>query len=292
MNPALLPLKSLIKPHFQHLSGSGNTLDGFIVERNLENPEKESYLKPGSSPGNIVVIHGGQPASLKWKMNGTQKSSVFAGGEAILNPNGLYVAPKWSNQVELLLLAIQPALLNQVAEQMNSGRAVEMIPCFHFRDELLRQLSLKLIVEFEVPGGPDSFYVDSLKHMILAHLIRNYSTNSVEAISSRSGLPHRRLIKILEFIHAHFEDEITVNDLARLAQMSPSHFLVLFKRSMECTPHQYVLNCRMNRAISLLRDTDLPIAEVAKITGFSDQSHLTRWMRRMEGMTPRTIRNS
>ncbi len=291
MNPAQSPGKSLIKPHFHHLSGSGNTLDGLIVERNLENPQKESYAKPGSSPGNIVVIHGGQPASLQWKFNGAEKKSVFEGGEAILNPMGLYVAPQWSDPVELLLLAIRPELLNSVASQMNSRRAVELIPRFHFRDELLRQLCLQLVAEFEQKSLPDHFYVDSLKHTVLAHLIRNYSTNDVESSSSRHGLPQRRLNRVLDFIHSCLGENIRVQDLATLAEMSPSHFLVMFRQSAGMSPHRYIMQCRLERAQELLQQSALPIAEVARLTGFSDQSHLTRSMRRYMGMTPRIVRS-
>lgn len=291
MNPAQNLGKSLIKPHFQHLSGSGNTLDGLIVERNLENPEKESYAKPGSPPGNIVVIHGGQPASLRWKFNGADKKSVFEGGEAILNPMGLYVAPQWSDPVELLLLAIRPELLNSVAAQMNSRRAVELIPRFHFRDELLRQLSLQLIAEFEQGSSPDRFYVDSLKHTVLAHLIRNYSTNDVESVSGRHGLPQRRLNRVLDFIHSSLGETILVQDLATLAGMSPSHFLVMFRQSMKMSPHRYIMLRRLELAQELLQQSQLPIAEIARLSGFSDQSHLTRSMRRFMQITPGLIRS-
>lgn len=291
MNPARISSKSLIKPHFQHVSGSGTAIDGLIVERNIENPAIASYAVPSAPPGNVVVVHAGRPASLKWKINGAEKRSVFAGGEAIVNPMGLYVAPQWSDSVELLLLAIKPALLNQVADEMNSRRAVELIPRFHFRDELLRQLCLRLITEFEQGSGVDQFYIDSLKHTVLAHLLRNYSTNDVEAPVLKHGLPQRRLVTVLDFINSHLGDEITVRDLSRLAGMSPSHFLSMFKQSLGVPPHRYVMTRRLDRAQSLLKDTSLSIAEIARLTGFSDQSHLTRCMRRLMGMTPGFMRN-
>jgi AraC family transcriptional regulator len=55
----------------------------------------------------------------------------------------------------------------------------------------------------------------------------------------------------------------------------------VFAQSVGMTPHRYVVHLRLQRAIELVREGRLSLAEIAASTGFSDQSHLSRWVRRV-----------
>ncbi|MDJ0597045.1 MAG: helix-turn-helix transcriptional regulator, partial [Pleurocapsa sp. MO_226.B13] len=79
-------------------------------------------------------------------------------------------------------------------------------------------------------------------------------------------------------------------ELAALVQISPSYFSILFKQATGITPHQYVIQCRIERAKELLRQSDLAIADVALRLGFSHQSHLSRHFKRLVGVTPKQFR--
>ena len=78
---------------------------------------------------------------------------------------------------------------------------------------------------------------------------------------------------------------IEVNDLASLAGRSPYHFTRVFARSIGMTPYRYVVHLRLQAAIGRIRG-GMSLAEVAADTGFSDQSHLSRWIRRVHGVAP------
>jgi AraC family transcriptional regulator len=286
------PARSLIKPHLTYLSGSGTRLDGIIVERDLEQPNSGIYRPTGHSPKHIVVLHSAHPAKLKWRINGRQKEAFFSGGEAIINPAGLFVAPRWSSAVELLLMAINPGFVNRIATEMGAGSPVELTPRFHVRDALLEQLGRSLIAEFEQASPPDRVYADSLTHTLIVHLIKKYSGTRVRPHTAKHGLPQRRLAQVVEFIDAHLSDDLSLRLIADVAKMSPSYFLTLFKRSTGLAPHQYLVEQRIEKARSLLIQTKLPIADIATRVGFADQSHLTRLMRRHTGLTPGLVRRA
>lgn len=286
------PTSSLIKPHLKNLSGSGTKLDGMIIERDLEQSNSGIYRPTGHNPKHIVVLHSAHPATLEWRINGKQKEAFFSGGEAIINPAGLFVAPRWKAPVELLLMAINPGLVNQIAREIGSDGQVELEPRCHFRDELLEQLAKSLIAEFEQTSPADGVYADSLAHTLIVHLIKKYSGTRIRPQTARHGLPQRTLARVVEFIDAHLGEDLSLRTIAQVAEMSPSYFLTMFKRSTGLAPHQYLMAKRIDRARALLTETKLPIVDVASQVGFADQSHLTRLMRRHTGLTPRLMRGT
>lgn len=288
--------RSLIKPDLRRLSGSGLQLREAIVERDIEQPRADyrraSVDRPrGRLPKHILVLPSGTPSELEWNMGGGRKRAVFSAGDAILNPAGLDTAPRWSHDTELVLFAVGTAVVDRVAEQIAQSTRVELVPRFHFQDELLRHLALALAREFEQDVPPDIVYAESLMHTLIAHLIRSYSVEGMKPPTTRGGLSPRTLKRVTDYINAHLDDTLALEGIADTAGYSPSHFIALFKRSTGRTPHQYVITRRIERAVELLRKTEEPIAAVALQAGFADQSHLTRVMRRRLGVTPGVLRS-
>ncbi|WP_293876851.1 helix-turn-helix domain-containing protein [Sphingomonas sp. UBA978] len=87
-------------------------------------------------------------------------------------------------------------------------------------------------------------------------------------------------------IQTHPEHEHSLEALSAQAGLTPSHFCRVFKRATGATPHQYVMKARLDRARDLLGQSDLSVAQVAEMTGFTSQSHFTRAFRQYAGHTP------
>jgi transcriptional regulator GlxA family with amidase domain len=105
----------------------------------------------------------------------------------------------------------------------------------------------------------------------------------------RRGLPPRAKRRVLEYIVTHLNENITNDALAEVAGLSVCHFARMFKETIG-SPHRYVLQSRVEWARELLAGTDMPLSEIAIVTGFSDQSHYTRWFREIIGITPSSYR--
>jgi AraC family transcriptional regulator len=103
------------------------------------------------------------------------------------------------------------------------------------------------------------------------------------------GLSPRQLKRVVEHIEAHVDRRLALAELAAVAGVSASHFKALFKRSTGLPVHQYVVRRRVERARLLLQERTATIADVAAQTGFANQSHLARWMRRVAGVTPTDV---
>jgi AraC-like DNA-binding protein/PAS domain-containing protein len=102
----------------------------------------------------------------------------------------------------------------------------------------------------------------------------------------RGGLPPVLTQRICEYIESHLDQKIGLELLAAMAGHSIHHFVRAFHQSVGMPPHSYLLSRRLERAERMLRETQLPLSEIAAATGFSDQSHLARHFRRRTGMSP------
>jgi AraC family transcriptional regulator len=91
----------------------------------------------------------------------------------------------------------------------------------------------------------------------------------------------------MEYFQENLQQDIKLIELSTIAQMSPYHFLRLFKQTLNFTPHQYIFQCRIEKAKFLLQHSQLSIAAIASQVGFCDQSHPTRCFKRSIGVTPK-----
>jgi AraC-like DNA-binding protein len=107
---------------------------------------------------------------------------------------------------------------------------------------------------------------------------------------TRGGLPPGAARRVREHIEAHLSENIDLAALATVAGLSVYHFARAFKQSTGVTPHYYLVKRRIDLAKEMLARTEVPVAEIAFATGFSDQSHLARHFRQILGTTPSQFR--
>ena len=96
--------------------------------------------------------------------------------------------------------------------------------------------------------------------------------------------------RVREFVEERLEENISIQALANIASLSMYHFARAFKQSEGMTPHEYLIQRRVQRTKDLLAETDLPLSEIALASGFSDQSHCARRFREHVGVTPSSYR--
>lgn len=127
--------------------------------------------------------------------------------------------------------------------------------------------------------------VSCLIHTMLCNLV---STTTVSgAMEPESGA----VSDAMAHIRSHYARNITVESLARLVSMSPSHFSRLFKKHTGYTPYEYLIKIRIDNAKSLLKRTDLPVAEIAFSIGFNSPSSFIYTFRVKTGISPSRFRS-
>jgi len=107
---------------------------------------------------------------------------------------------------------------------------------------------------------------------------------------SRGGLSPVLKNRICAFIEEHLGEKISLDALSSVAGLSTNHFARAFQQSVGMPPHRYLLRRRLEHVEQMLRETQLPLSQIALTVGFSDQSHLARHFRRLTGVPPSLAR--
>lgn len=98
------------------------------------------------------------------------------------------------------------------------------------------------------------------------------------------------LITPISYLETHYNEMITVEQLALLSGLSPRHFNRLFQDAYHTSPGHYLLLYRIRKSENLLNFTDLPISEIAYQCGFNDSNYFSRQFHKINGMSPRKYR--
>ena len=241
-------------------------------------------VRYGSHVEHILQVHAGEP--VRGLCQGGSVRFVTTRGAIDLLPVGAHEYCVQEDPSESIVLRLPPALLDLVAEELglDPGR-VGLAPRCGVRDHQIEHVGWALDAERRAGFPSGLLFRESLGFGLAVHLLRSYRAPA----ESRGGLPSQQLTRVREYIEAHLAGDVSLQRLARVAGVSVSHFRVLFKRSTGMTAHEYVIRCRVQRARALLIEGKQTMSEVALEVGFSHQSHMARWTRRLLGLTPAAI---
>lgn len=106
----------------------------------------------------------------------------------------------------------------------------------------------------------------------------------------RSGSHYKDILTVVEYIHSNYQDNINLNDMTELVNISKYHFIRLFKEQIGTTPYEYILNYRMLCAKKLLRTTSMSVGEISVNVGFSSVSNFIQKFKAIEGISPSAYR--
>ncbi|WP_428031694.1 helix-turn-helix transcriptional regulator [Ancylobacter sp.] len=159
-------------------------------------------------------------------------------------------------------------------------------------DETLVGLSRVLLSVARQPAAANRLFVDQLGLSVLAHVAQSYGGLDAQRARMGAGLAPWQQRRATEMMHARIGGQVTIKEIARECQLSPSHFARAFRFSFGTAPHRYLSDLRIAEAKRLMSTTDLSLAEIALRCGFTEQSHFARSFRRQVGDSPGAWRGS
>jgi len=263
---------------------------GLHVERHANKPSEYPEREPQQ---HNFYLHTGP------SVRAEIKSPEFSGTQWI-RPGALWVMPQGSRHeirfegfvaVEGVALAFDPALFDNLVQSAGGKCSKTIVQSLAASPPKIEYLMRALDCESNQSSTLDNFGLECIATAI-ALALSEYARAT--AISSGVGprLAPRQIRAVHSYIDAHLEQSISLIDLAGVVGLSSFHFLRAFKQSQGVTPGRYVLDCRMERARSLLKSSNLSVAEIGICVGFDHSTHFARAFRRAVGMSPSIFRNS
>ncbi|WP_161634921.1 AraC family transcriptional regulator [Leptolyngbya sp. Heron Island J] len=206
-------------------------------------------------PGSLSIIHSGE---------------VHAPSDRTFLPNPAHFA----------MAHIEPMWLQQAAAEMaNRPSSEPFFPAVLITDPELNRLFLNL----QSGRHPSKLEQETALWEFLIYLIAHYASNQTTVSSIKSG--HPAVEQARDYLHGHYADDISLEDMAAIAGLSRFHFCRVFKKTVGITPGAYQTQLRIDQSRKLLAQ-GFSIATVVEMTGFYDHSHFGWHFKRQVGTTP------
>ena len=212
-------------------------------------------------------------------------------GQASIVPVGQQYSAYWEEELEDLGIHLDPDYIARQARDLVQTDRIDLIPYCEVGDPLVHQIGRSLAAEVDAGAPAGSIYAESLVNTLVAHLLRHYSTAGERFQHHLGGLPKHKLRRVTEFIEENLEHDLTLAEIAEIAELSPFHFARSFKQATGSTPIQFLTQRRIDLAKRLLVESELPIVEIGLRAGFKNQSHFTTLFRKVTAMTPKSYLN-
>ena len=158
-------------------------------------------------------------------------------------------------------------------------------------NEAIRNIASTCILPLDWSEKSDRVALTSAIQLLLFQIIRKYvdSSRFVKA-SHKGGLSLIVQKRIAEYIDAHLDETMTIENLADVAGLSAFHFARMFHQSFGMTPHNYLKEKKIDLAKSLLSDPDIPLIDIAVASGYCSPSHFSRQFKSVTRLTPSQYR--
>ena len=211
-----------------------------------------------------------------------QHYTITSGSVHFGEPGEVYTATRQYQPCSVRVLQIHPTAMQNTIDEFASAGTI------HFRLPITWDAdTYASLLRFHQSLRNNSSLLEQQTHLTETFrlLLTHYTEKRLRKTISHVG--KAAVHRAREYLHAFWNTNVTLTDLANIAHQSKSHLIDSFRREFGMPPHTYQIYLRIAQA-RLLLAAGRPIAQVALEVGFADQAHLTRYFKRILGVTPAT----
>ena len=229
----------------------------------------------------IVALQSGA-GWLQYRNTGESVHGID-GAFYVLEPGETWLCQ--SNGASFSSLCIDPAWLQWIAAELTQKeRPQPHFPGHSLFDRSLNRALRELAASSQTPVSRlhQEELLLTFAQILLAHA-------EDPGTSLREGREHAAVKRIKEYLQAYYTEEVTLQKLAQVTNLSPFHLIRVFRQTVGLSPHAYQTQLRLECARTLLGQ-GYDLSYVAHETGFFDQSHFTQQFKRSFSITPGSYR--
>ena len=263
----------------------------------FEHPANLEQLDTPAHDDQTITVSLEGECQIESYSNGFWKTSVYRPGVGGMTPAGktdrLRFKSKTSTHVTAVEIHVPQFFLTAAAEEfrrLGTRFRDEPLNGLGFRDPLVYQTAISL--EEAMEAGMPNLYAESAAQFLATHLLSQNKRilKRVDETRNPGRISDRRLARVLEFMAAHYAQDLNLAELSKEAGISRFHFILLFKKRIGITPHQHLIKIRMEAAERLLTNTDLSLKEIAVRCGYQNTARLPSGFQKHFGLTPAEYR--
>jgi AraC family transcriptional regulator len=233
------------------------------------------------------VLHGESSTS-----QGRFVRFAYHPGAINLYPSGTIPACRTFTETKIIVCALDREFMNDVGEELDLPPTKQFHSETNLRDPSLKSIIMLLAAEARSGGSSGKLFAEHLAHALALRFL-SLTTRTPSLIPSRNQTqPCRALRRVLERMEAELAEKLHLHTLAAECGYSRSHFLRMFYTSMGCSPHQWLIRLRVERAKKLLRQSSAPLIDIATDCGFSSHAHLSKSFLQVVGIAPSQYRRT
>ncbi len=161
------------------------------------------------------------------------------------------------------------------------------------QDNVIKNCFEEMFFEFLSKREGYDMAIKSSAYRLMTHILRNYKEDSLSDYDFKKRKSKvRQIDEILTYISDHYDDNLSTSFLAEKFFLNEHYFCHFFKKETGQSPVSFINRFRIEKAVTLLKNTDIPITEIAMNVGFGDPNYFTRTFKKYLGVTPTIYKNS
>lgn len=251
-------------------------------------PGRISDLIPRQDAYMVCCHLRGRPTYEYWEEGKAFPVQHLRAGDTFIHHLQRDPAAAIDSPLHTMMWLVPRQALNAMAEEANVAHIDELRfdPCVGVADEIVRQISAAMLPALRSPEQVSRLFVDHVALAFTAHVAHAYGGMPNGPRLVKGGLAPWQERRAQEMLAADLVGDIPLAEIAEACGLSVSHFSRAFRKSTGLAPHAWLLQARVEHAMTLLRQRHQSLSEIALACGFVDQSHFTRVFVQRVGLTP------
>lgn len=245
------------------------------------------------APFHAFLLNTGE-TDIKWKIHNKKSASnetiIMEKNHIFFNPANNPITRSTEEYYEFLLIFIAHEKMVASAKTIETDFKFDEL--FNINDPHLQHIFKLLLSEVQTENRNGKLFVENLISLLSIHFYKNYSINKSRLINNVDGFTEEEYEKILLYIDKNLNEKIRLEQLAEEIRLNKYNIIKKFKSTKNITPHQFILQKKLERSKFLLKDPSYTLTDITYMLSFSDQAHFTNLFKRMYGITPTEFRKT
>jgi AraC family transcriptional regulator len=188
--------------------------------------------------------------------------------------------------VDVIQLYLPPATLERVSREANAPAPSDLLERTGHLDPLTFELLMSAAEVLQGNAALDALFRQQLTDLVATRILAEHTGMPTKLEPITGGLSPHALRRAIERLRSDSDADVSLAALASDAGLSRFHFCRAFRESTGLSPHAWLRQNRLERAMDTLRDTDVAIANVAERLGYASQTAFSAAFKKLTGETP------